>query len=91
MQKKFKPRPEAEVLAEKRTRPFRRHYWDLQEEPDEAGCHTSGFLEGLNNKLKVIKCRYFGLLDPGRLFQRIQIDLQEQTGLLARLNTLSCA
>lgn len=47
------------------------------------GRHTSGFVEGLNNKLKVIKRRCFGLLDAGKLFQRIQIDLQERTGLLA--------
>lgn len=55
------------------------------------GRHTSGFVEGLNNKLKVIKRRCFGLLDPDRLFQRIQIDLQERTGLLSILNTTSCA
>jgi len=46
------------------------------------GRHTSGFVEGLNNKLKVIKRRCFGLLDAGKLFQRIQIDLQERTGFL---------
>ena len=45
--------------------------------------HTSGFVEGLNNKLKVIKRRCFGLLDAGKLFQRIQIDLQERTGFLS--------
>jgi len=37
--------------------------------------HNSGFVEGLNNKLKVIKRRCYGLLDPMRLFQRIQLDL----------------
>ena len=47
------------------------------------GRHTSGFVEGLNNKLKVIKRRCFGLLDAGKLFQRIQIDLQERTGILS--------
>lgn len=55
------------------------------------GRHTSGFVEGLNNKLKVIKRRCFGLLDPDKLFQRIQIDLQERTGFLAVWqNTTSC-
>lgn len=55
------------------------------------GRHTSGFVEGLNNKLKVIKRRCFGLLDADKLFQRIQIDLQERTGLLAIWrNTTSC-
>jgi len=39
------------------------------------GRHSSGFVEGLNNKLKVIKRRCYGLLDPVRLFQRIQLDL----------------
>ena len=38
--------------------------------------HSSGFVEGLNNKLKVIKRRCYGLLDPVRLFQRIQLDLE---------------
>jgi len=55
------------------------------------GRHTSGFVEGLNNKLKVIKRRCFGLLDAGKLFQRIQIDLQERTGCLSIWqNTISC-
>lgn len=40
------------------------------------GRHSSGFVEGLNNKLKVIKRRCYGLLDPVRLFQRIQLDLE---------------
>lgn len=55
------------------------------------GRHTSGFVEGLNNKLKVIKRRCFGLLDPVKLFQRVQVDLQERTGFLPILNTTSCA
>lgn len=55
------------------------------------GRHSSGFVEGLNNKLKVIKRRCFGLLDAGKLFQRIQIDLQERTGFLSVwTNTTSC-
>ena len=55
------------------------------------GRHSSGFVEGLNNKLKVIKRRCFGLLDAGKLFQRIQIDLQERTGFLSVWpNTTSC-
>lgn len=39
------------------------------------GRHSSGFVEGMNNKLKVIKRRCYGLFDPVRLFQRIQLDL----------------
>ncbi len=38
--------------------------------------HTSGFVEGLNNKIKVIKRRYYGLFNVGHLFQRIHLDLK---------------
>jgi hypothetical protein len=37
--------------------------------------HTSGFVEGLNNKLKVIKRRCYGMLNITHFFQRIQLDL----------------
>jgi transposase len=36
---------------------------------------TSGFVEGLNNKIKVIKRRCYGILNVKHLFQRIQLDL----------------
>lgn len=36
---------------------------------------TSGFVEGLNNKLKVLKRRCYGLRNIGRLFQRLTLDL----------------
>jgi transposase len=36
---------------------------------------TSGFVEGLNNKIKVIKRRCYGILNPDHLFQRILLDL----------------
>ena len=36
---------------------------------------NSGFIEGLNNKIKVIKRRCYGILDINRLFQRISLDL----------------
>lgn len=52
--------------------------------------HTSGFVEGMNNKLKVIKRRCYGLLDTGRLFQRIQIDLQERGGFLQPTGNTTC-
>lgn len=56
------------------------------------GRHTSGFVEGLNNRLKLIKRRCYGLLDAGKLFQRIQIDLQERMGFFKLWpNTTSCA
>ena len=46
---------------------------------DIANCfidrHTSGFVEGLNNKLKVIKRRCYGMLNITHFSQRIQLDL----------------
>jgi transposase len=36
---------------------------------------TSGFVEGLKNKIKVIKRRCYGILHVKHLFQRIQLDL----------------
>lgn len=36
---------------------------------------TSGFVEGLNNKIKVIKRRCYGILNVKHLFQRIYLDL----------------
>jgi transposase len=36
---------------------------------------TSGFVEGLNNKLKVLKCRCFGIYNLRHLFQRVMLDL----------------
>ena len=40
------------------------------------GGHTSGFVEGLNNKLKVLKRRCFGLDNPVELFRRLWLDLE---------------
>lgn len=37
--------------------------------------HTSAFVEGLNNKLKVLKRRCYGLRNIGHLFQRLTLDL----------------
>ena len=36
--------------------------------------HTSGFVEGFNNKLKVVKRRCYGILNVTHLFQRIHLD-----------------
>lgn len=36
---------------------------------------SSGFVEGLNNKVKVIKRRCYGILNVGNLFRRIHLDL----------------
>lgn len=40
-----------------------------------ADRQTSGFVEGLNNKIKVIKRRCYGIFNVGHLFQRIFLDL----------------
>ncbi len=37
---------------------------------------SSGFVEGLNNKLKVLKRRCYGLGNVVRLFQRLMLDLE---------------
>ena len=36
--------------------------------------HTSGFVEGFNNKVKVLKRRCYGLSNPIKLFQRLIVD-----------------
>lgn len=36
---------------------------------------TSGFVEGVNNKTKVIKRRYYGIFNVEHLFHRIYPDL----------------
>ncbi|MCF6777974.1 transposase [Thiotrichales bacterium 19X7-9] len=37
---------------------------------------TSGFVEGLNNKIKVVKRRCYGFFKTESLFQRLMIDLR---------------
>jgi transposase len=37
---------------------------------------NSGFVEGLNNKLKVLKRRCYGIFNLNHLFQRIYLDLE---------------
>jgi len=38
--------------------------------------HNSGFVEGLNNKIKVLKRRCYGIFNLGHLFQRLFLDLE---------------
>lgn len=40
------------------------------------GRYNSGFVEGLNNKLKLLKRRCFGLDDPVELFRRLWLDIE---------------
>ncbi|MCD9516710.1 hypothetical protein GLP23_17810 [Photobacterium carnosum] len=42
--------------------------------------HTSGFVEGLNNRVKVLKRQCYGLSEPTKLFQRLLMDT---TGMAA--------
>ena len=49
---------------------------------------TSGFVEGFNNKLKVLKRRCYGIFNLEHLFQRIFLDL-EGYRLFARYTTRS--
>jgi transposase len=44
---------------------------------------TSGFVEGFNNRVKVLKRRCYGIFDVSRIFQRLTLDLNgyEQFGL----------
>jgi transposase len=39
------------------------------------GRQTSGFVEGFNNRVKVLTRRCYGLFNVGRLFQRLTLDL----------------
>ena len=41
-----------------------------------CGRLNSGFVEGLNNKIKTLKRRCYGLFDVSHLFQRLYLDLE---------------
>ncbi len=42
---------------------------------DFKGRHTSGFVEGFNNRVKVLTRRCYGIFNVARLFQRLTLDL----------------
>ena len=52
------------------------HHWRNEILNYFDGRHTSGFVEGLNNKLKLLKRRCFGLDDPIELFRRLWLDIE---------------
>ncbi|RKT46364.1 ISL3 family transposase [Thiocapsa rosea] len=52
---------------------LRRHWDEITNYFTER--HTSGFVEGLNNKIKVLKRRCYGLSNLRRLYQRVYLDL----------------
>ncbi|MDC0535997.1 transposase [Francisellaceae bacterium] len=49
------------------------------------GRHTSGFVEGFNNKIKVIKRRCYGIFDENSLFRRIFLDTEGYDKYLPKL------
>ena len=49
--------------------------------------HTSGFVEGLNNKIKLIKRRCYGIFDKNSLFQRIWLDTEGYSVYLREFNS----
>jgi len=51
---------------------------------------TSGFIEGINNKVKVIKRRCYGIYDLEHLFQRIFLDLQGYDIFLPKHRVMVC-
>lgn len=51
---------------------------------------NSGFVEGLNNKIKVIKRRCYGITNPNHLFQRIYLDLFGYQLFSRPINGLRC-
>ena len=52
------------------------HRWQDKILNSFDGRQTSGFVEGLNNKLKLLKRRCFGLDDPTELFRRLWLDIE---------------
>jgi hypothetical protein len=50
---------------------------------------SSGFVEGLNNKIKVIKRRCYGIYGLGRLFRHIWLDIEGRR-LFGHAYTISC-
>lgn len=51
---------------------------------------TSGFVEGVNNKVKVIKRRCYGIYNLKHLFQRIFLDLQGYDIYLPKHRVVTC-
>ena len=47
---------------------------------------SSGFVEGLNNRIKVLKRRCYGIVDRVYLFRRISLDMGNQYTLPLLIN-----
>jgi transposase len=53
------------------------NYWnEILNYFHRKGRKNSGFIEGLNNKIKIIKRRCYGIFDVSSLYQRIYLDLE---------------
>ena len=50
-------------------------HWKIYSKNYFVARKNSGFVEGLNNKVKVIKRRCYGIFNVGHFFQRLFIDL----------------
>ena len=50
--------------------------------------NSSGFVEGLNNKIKVLKRRCYGLTNIKHLFQRVRLDLEGYSLFSCHINEL---
>jgi len=55
---------------------LRNNWHDILNYFNRRGRKNSGFVEGLNNKIKVIKRRCYGIFDVESLFQRVLLDFQ---------------
>ena len=49
---------------------------------------NSGFVEGLNNRIKVLKRRCYGIVDRVHLFRRIALDIGKSHPLPIQINGL---
>ncbi|KOR31692.1 transposase [Achromatium sp. WMS3] len=54
------------------------------------GRMNSGFVEGANNKIKVLKRRCYGLSNSAHLFQRIKLDFEGYAMFSNKNSTLCC-
>ena len=66
---------------------LRNHWNDILNYFNRRGRKNSGFVEGLNNKIKVIKRRCYGIFDVESLFQRVSLDFQGYHLFGCRRNT----
>ena len=54
------------------------------------GRNTSGFVEGFNNKVKVLKRRCYGIFDENSLFRRLFLDCTGYEIFLTQQGLTAC-